>query len=156
MCHARASIGSLPAPCARRHAASTRATADLADRCNVLDDTGLVVPVHQRHDQRVRLQRDRDLSGSTMPSDPGRRYVTVKPSRSSCRHGSSTAACSVRDVITCRPRLRLNRAAPRIARLFASVAPEGPDHLRRIRTDERGDLDARLLDARARCGRRRD
>ena len=72
----------------------------------------------------------RSCSGVTRPSSAGVRNVTAKPSRSSCRHGSSTALCSVREVITCGAATpparaaRAPRALPRIARLSASVAPE--------------------------------
>ena len=65
-----------------------------------------------------------------MPSDPGSKNVTSKPSRSKRRHGSITALCSWTAVMMC-PRcsepagaLAYIRAAPLMAMLFDSVAPE--------------------------------
>ena len=59
---ARTSSGSLPALCAASTWSSTpRSRHRCADRGHVLHDAGLVVHVHQRHEQRVAAQRRRDL-----------------------------------------------------------------------------------------------
>src|SRR5512132_2993948 len=58
------------------------------------------------------------------PWASGIRYVTPKPSDSRRRHGSRTARCSIADVTTWAPGAWRARVAPRIARLFDSVAPD--------------------------------
>ena len=63
-------------------------------------------------------------SRSSRPSACTSSTLTSKPSRSSSRIVSSTALCSVFSVIRCRPRDWWKRAAPLIARLLDSVAPE--------------------------------
>jgi hypothetical protein len=66
----------------------------------------------------------RSASRSTRPRPSTPSTVTSQPSCSRYFIGSSTALCSVAQVIRCLPLSRYMRAAPRIARLFDSVAPE--------------------------------
>jgi len=100
------SSGSLPAPCAASTWNSTRARGRAGHGAHVLHDADLVVHVHERDEQRVAAQRGLDLRRLDDAVATGLRYVTSKPSRSSCRHASSTAGCSVRDVTRWRPRSR--------------------------------------------------
>ena len=63
-------------------------------------------------------------AGAMRPSAPGFSQVTRQPSPARCRQLSSTALCSVSAVTRCRPRDFRKRAAPMMARLSASVAPD--------------------------------
>ena len=63
-------------------------------------------------------------AAATIPDGPTPTRVTSKPSRSSDRHGSSTAACSIAVVTMWRPFPACDRAIPFTARLSDSVAPE--------------------------------
>ena len=66
-----------------------------------------------------------NMSRSTTPYLSTERYVTSNPSCSSKNlHVSSTAECSVFDVITCLPFSRFARATPFIAKLSLSVPPD--------------------------------
>ena len=64
------------------------------------------------------------ISGVTVPSLFGFRYVTSMPSRCRRLQVSSTLLCSVSTVMTWLPCFLYKLAAPLIARLFDSVAPD--------------------------------
>ena len=95
--------------------------ADLGDR---LERAHLVVRRHERDEDGVGAERAATSSAATSPTRPTATRVTSKPSRSSERQGSRTAACSMDVVTMCRPRPHGARAAPRTARLSDSVAPD--------------------------------
>ena len=76
------------------------------NRSDVLNDADLIVDVHDRHQHRVRAQRRghlRRIQHAVADRESGRSPAI--PRRSSSRHGSSTALCSVRAVTMCRPLL---------------------------------------------------
>jgi hypothetical protein len=117
------------------------------DRPDVLDDTDLVVHVHQRDEDRVRAQRRLDLAGSDDAVRTRLEVGDLEPLALELAAGGQH-----RRVFGPRghevPPARLveaRRAEQREVVGFRGTG--GPDDLRRIGADERGDLGTRLLHA---------